>query len=71
MILVAKFVEGAWIVVLAIPLTIALLAAVKRYYVRLEARLAVEGPFRIEEAGREVPVAEVAELVPAVGDALR
>jgi tRNA pseudouridine55 synthase len=29
------------------------------------------GPFRIEDAGREVPVAEVAELVPAVGDALR
>jgi tRNA pseudouridine55 synthase len=29
------------------------------------------GPFRIEEAGREVPVAEVASLVPAVGDALR
>jgi tRNA pseudouridine55 synthase len=29
------------------------------------------GPFRIEEAGREVAVAEVAELVPAVGDALR
>ncbi|MBS1894289.1 MAG: tRNA pseudouridine(55) synthase TruB [Actinobacteria bacterium] len=33
-------------------------------------RVAV-GPFRIEDAGREVPVAEVAELVPAVGDALR
>jgi tRNA pseudouridine55 synthase len=33
-------------------------------------RVAV-GPFRIEEAGREVPIAEVAELVPAVGDALR
>jgi tRNA pseudouridine55 synthase len=33
-------------------------------------RVAV-GPFRVEEAGREVPVAEVAELVPAVGDALR
>src|ERR1700742_1818170 len=33
-------------------------------------RVAV-GPFRIEEAGREVPVAEVAELVPAVSDALR
>ncbi|HEY2478729.1 MAG TPA: tRNA pseudouridine(55) synthase TruB [Solirubrobacterales bacterium] len=33
-------------------------------------RIAV-GPFRIEDAGREVPVAEVAELVPAVGDALR
>lgn len=33
-------------------------------------RVAV-GPFRVEEAGREVPTAEVAELVPAVGDALR
>jgi tRNA pseudouridine55 synthase len=33
-------------------------------------RVAV-GPFRIEEAGREVSTAEVAELVPAVADALR
>lgn len=33
-------------------------------------RVAV-GPFRIEEAGREVPVREVAGLVPAVSDALR
>jgi tRNA pseudouridine55 synthase len=29
------------------------------------------GPFRIEEAGREVPVAAVAELLPAVAEALR
>jgi tRNA pseudouridine55 synthase len=29
------------------------------------------GPFRIEEAGREVPIAEVAALVPAVAEALR
>jgi tRNA pseudouridine55 synthase len=33
-------------------------------------RVAV-GPFRIEDAGREVPVAEVAELIPAVAEALR
>lgn len=33
-------------------------------------RVAV-GPFRIEDAGREVPIPAVAELVPAVGDALR
>jgi tRNA pseudouridine55 synthase len=33
-------------------------------------RVAV-GPFRIEDAGREVPITEVAGLVPAVGDALR
>lgn len=33
-------------------------------------RVAV-GPFRIEDAGQEVPVTAVAELVPAVADALR
>lgn len=33
-------------------------------------RVAV-GPFRVEQAGREVPVPQVAELVPAVSDALR
>jgi tRNA pseudouridine55 synthase len=33
-------------------------------------RVAV-GPFRVEEAGRELPVLQVAELVPAVSDALR
>ena len=33
-------------------------------------RVAV-GPFRVEEAGREVPVREVARLVSAVSDALR
>jgi tRNA pseudouridine55 synthase len=33
-------------------------------------RVAV-GPFRIEEAGREVPVSEVAELLPTIGEALR
>jgi tRNA pseudouridine55 synthase len=33
-------------------------------------RVAV-GPFRVDEAGRELPVPQVAELVPAVSDALR
>jgi tRNA pseudouridine55 synthase len=33
-------------------------------------RVAV-GPFRVADAGRELPIAAVAELVPAVGDALR
>jgi amino acid transporter len=38
-ILVAKFVEGAWITVVALPSVIALLHAVKRYYRRLDAEL--------------------------------
>jgi tRNA pseudouridine55 synthase len=34
-------------------------------------RRAAVGPFRVEEAGTEVPIAQVAGLVPAVADALR
>jgi amino acid transporter len=38
-IIVAKFREGAWITLLAIPATIFLLRSVKKYYVRLDAQL--------------------------------
>jgi amino acid transporter len=38
-ILVAKFAEGAWITVIAMPVVFVMLKAVKRYYVRLEANL--------------------------------
>ena len=48
-ILAAKFLEGAWIVVLALPVIVALLVAVKSYYRRLDRRLAVSGPFAIDE----------------------
>lgn len=46
---VAKFAEGAWIVVLALPATVWLLLAIHRYYVRLDERLAISGPFTPEE----------------------
>jgi len=36
-----------------------------------ELRRTAIGPFRVEDAGEEVPAAEVAELVPAVAEALR
>ena len=48
-ILAAKFIEGAWITVLAIPLIIALLVAIHRYYERLDAALHTDGPFRLDE----------------------
>ncbi len=49
-IVAAKFAEGAWIVVLAVPLTMALLVAVHRYYTRLDRRLAADGPLAIGES---------------------
>jgi len=36
-----------------------------------ELRRTAIGPFRVEDAGEELPAAEVAELVPAVAEALR
>ncbi len=48
-IVVAKFAEGAWIVLLALPATVWLLLAIHRYYARLDQRLDVSGPFVIEE----------------------
>jgi amino acid transporter len=55
---VAKFAEGAWIVALAVPATIAVLLCVHNYYARLERKLSVSGEFRIEET--EPPTVVVA-----------
>jgi amino acid transporter len=48
-ILAAKFIEGAWITVLAIPATILLLKAMHGYYQRLDAELAPSAAFALEE----------------------
>ena len=48
-ILAAKFVEGAWITVLAIPVIIGILVAIRSYYDRYDARLHSAEPFAIEE----------------------
>ena len=39
--------------------------------VATELRRTAIGPFRVENAGEELPAARVAEMVPAVGMALR
>ncbi len=48
-IVAAKVFEGAWITVLAVPLIIGLLLAIRRYYERLDRDLDVSRPFTIEE----------------------
>ncbi len=50
-ILAAKLGEGAWIVILAIPLTIGLLVANHRYYLRLQRRLHCIGDFTLDDTG--------------------
>ena len=51
-IVTAKFVEGAWIVIMAIPLIMTLLFAVHGYYQRLNRQQEIAGPFSI---GRTEP----------------
>jgi hypothetical protein len=48
-IVTAKFMAGAWIVVLAIPAIFALLLSIRKYYDRLDESLAPGGPFDLEE----------------------
>jgi amino acid transporter len=49
-IIAAKFAEGAWITILAIPCVIVLLKAIKRYYEELDARLREDGPLSLLRA---------------------
>ena len=53
-IIVAKFSEGAWITLLAIPATILVLRMVKKYYLRLDAQLRDQKQLNLRE--REAPL---------------
>jgi amino acid transporter len=56
-ILIAKFLEGAWITVAIIPLTLTLLRAIKRYYARLDAAILGAGDRRLQFRSYAPPVA--------------
>lgn len=57
-IVVAKFSEGAWITIVVIPLVIALLASIGRYYTNLNYTLRKEGPIDLRRT--EAPIVLVA-----------
>ncbi|MGA7259889.1 MAG: APC family permease [Stellaceae bacterium] len=55
-ILAAKFVEGAWITVIAIPLVLALLKAIKRYYDLIDQQLREDGPANLHNLQSPIAV---------------
>jgi amino acid transporter len=58
-VLIAKFTEGAWIVVVLVPAMILLMRGVKRHYNRVERETKVDGPIKtssIQEAIIVIPV---------------
>jgi hypothetical protein len=54
-IIVAKFTEGAWITILAIPCTIALLKAIRHYYDELESQVREGRPLELN-GGTQPPI---------------
>jgi amino acid transporter len=57
-IVAAKFLDGAWIVVIAIPAIVAALHGTSRYYARMDRHLATSGPFEVGDL--EAPTVLVA-----------
>ena len=60
-ILVAKFVEGAWITVLTIPLVLALLKLIKRYYTQIDRQLIDEGPIALSDLAPPIVIVPIRE----------
>jgi amino acid transporter len=57
-IVVAKFIEGAWIILLVLPAVILLLKAIRRYYVHLDMK--VHDPTPLDLRGAQPPIVLVA-----------
>ena len=60
-ILVAKFVEGAWITVLTIPFVLALLKLTKRYYAQIDRQLIDEGPIALDDLTPPIVIVPIRE----------
>jgi amino acid transporter len=68
--LATKFTEGAWVVVLAVPLFIVLFNRIHRYYARLREELAVEGPPPHPVAESTLVIVPVRDITRLTADAL-
>jgi hypothetical protein len=60
-ILAAKFLEGAWIIIVVIPLVLALLKLIRRYYDQLHRQLLKEGALDLSDATPPVVVIPIGE----------
>lgn len=70
-ILAAKFVEGAWITIVAIPVLLALFKLAKRHYVRTDAQLRQRAPLKLGHNRQPVVVVPIRGWNRPVNKALR
>ncbi|MBV9106753.1 MAG: APC family permease [Verrucomicrobia bacterium] len=58
-VIVTKFVEGAWLVVIVMPLLFILMLSINRHYTRIGREVAVSGPIRLERPSKMIAVVPI------------
>ena len=58
-VIVTKFAEGAWLVVIVLPLLFILMLSIHRHYARIAREVAVSGPIRLEQPGKMIAVVPI------------
>jgi hypothetical protein len=61
-VIVTKFAEGAWLVVIVLPLLFILMLSINRHYSRIWRELAVSGPIRLERPREMIAVVPIDHL---------
>jgi amino acid transporter len=61
-VIVTKFAEGAWLVVIVLPLLFILMLSIKRHYLRIALEVAVSGPVRLERPREMIAVVPIDHL---------
>jgi amino acid transporter len=61
-VIVTKFAEGAWLVVIALPLLFILMLFIHRHYLRIAREVAVSGPVRLERPNEMIAVIPIEHL---------
>jgi hypothetical protein len=61
-VIVTKFVEGAWLVVIVLPLLFILMLLIKRHYSRIAREVAVSGPIQLERPCEMIAVVPIEHL---------
>ena len=57
-----KFAEGAWLVVIVLPLLFVLMLSINRHYSRIAREVAVSGPVRLERPREMIAVVPIDHL---------
>jgi amino acid transporter len=58
-VIVTKFAEGAWLVVIVLPLLFILMLSIYRHYARIAREVAVSGPIRLERPRKMIAVVPI------------